>query len=176
MPASIKFSFVDLDQAKAGHDRVMCHEWKNQGRVVTSDEIQRSRCWTQSLATAPTRVTDGATTVSFRTALGAIPFLVLVLPSLAGPCSSEVALVQSQLDAKTQAIIDTARFAQEARRALGLPPLKESSSASNGRRHADASWLAEAIAAMAQARDADRTGDVLLCEQALAAARRAIGK
>jgi hypothetical protein len=29
---------------------------------------------------------------------------------------------------------------------------------------------------MAQARDADRTGDALLCEQALAAARRAISK
>jgi hypothetical protein len=115
-------------------------------------------------------------TVSFRTALGATAFLVSVLPSLAGPCSSEIALIQSQLDAKTQAIIDTARFAQTARSALGLPPPKEGSFAPAGRRHADASWLGEAVAAMAQARDADRTGDALLCEQALAAARRAISK
>ena len=126
--------------------------------------------------TVPAWLTDGAMLLIFRTALGATAFLVSGLPGLAGPCSSEIALIQSELDAKIQAIIDTAGFAQTARSALGLPPPAEGSFAPAGRRYADASWLGEAVAAMAQARDADRTGDAQLCEQAVAAARRVVGK
>jgi hypothetical protein len=117
-----------------------------------------------------------AAVVSFQAPLGAIAFLVSVLPCLAGPCSGEIALVQSQLDAKTQEVINTARFAREARGALGLPPSQGSSFGSAGRRDADASWLGDAVAAMSQAREADHTGDMLLCEQALVAARRAISR
>ena len=43
--------------------------------------------------------------VSFRTAVGAIALLVSGLPALAGPCSGEIAPVQSELDARTLAII-----------------------------------------------------------------------
>ena len=118
----------------------------------------------------------GARKVTLRPALCATAFLMSVLPSIAGPCSTEVDLMQSQIDAKIQAIIDIARYAQEARSALGLPAPEEGSFSPAGRRHADASWLGEAIDAMAQARNADRTGDALLCEQALAAARHAMGR
>jgi hypothetical protein len=115
-------------------------------------------------------------TVSFRAALGAIAFLVSVLPGLAGPCLCEIALIQSQLDAKIEAIIDTARFVHEARSAFGLPPPKGGLIAPAGRTDADASWLGEAVVAMAQAREADRKSDTLLCEQALSAARRMISR
>jgi hypothetical protein len=110
------------------------------------------------------------------TAVGAIALLVSGLPALAGPCSGEIALVQSEFDARTQAIIEAARFAREARAALGLALPHGGSFVSPGRRDADASWLGEAVAAMAEARDADGAGNTRLCEQALAAARRAISR
>jgi hypothetical protein len=117
-----------------------------------------------------------ARTVTFRLALCATAFLLSGLPGHAGPCPDEIAFIQSQIDAKIGTIIDTARFAHDARSALGLSPPKKSSFPPPARSDIDAAWLGEAVAALAKAREADAISDVPLCEQALAAARRAMSR
>ena len=114
-------------------------------------------------------------TISTLTAITAIAIFVSVLPGHAAACSDEIDLMQSQLDTKAAAIMDATRFAREARSALGLPKGTGDSLVVAGTRDSDASWFEEATAALARAREADRTSDVVACEEALAKVRRAIG-
>jgi hypothetical protein len=94
----------------------------------------------------------------------------------AGPCLDEIEKAQDQLDVTITAIIDTARFARDARAAFGLPaaaPLGLPALAGVAR---DGSSIGEAVALLAQAREADRRGDDRACQQAVAEMRRALGR
>src|SRR5262245_66004693 len=108
--------------------------------------------------------------------IGAAAVVLSVRAGHAGPCAEAMERMQAQLDASIAAAIDTARFAREARDAFGLPaPTRGAPTAGAGPRR-DPSWMREAIAALARARDADRSGDNAACEQALGDAQRAIGR
>ena len=100
----------------------------------------------------------------------------LGLPAHAGPCVAEIDQVQALLDARMAATIDSARFAREARQAFGLPPQDGGSLASAERRLHDATWMGDAVVALARAREADRIGDRAACDQALGDLRAAIGR
>jgi hypothetical protein len=106
--------------------------------------------------------------------IGAATLGFPVLPGHTGPCSHEIERMQVQLDTRIAAIVDTARFADEARAAFGLPARTELSAAEGAR--GNATWIGEAVAAMARARDADGTGDVVACQQSLEEVRRIIGQ
>ncbi len=81
--------------------------------------------------------------------------------------------MQARVDAEIEAIIDTARFAREARKAFGLPP-PPGSLATAESAHGNGARIGEAVASMARAREADRAGDDVACERALADVQRAI--
>ena len=83
--------------------------------------------------------------------------------------------MQVKLDARIESLIDTARFARETRGAFGLTPQTKGSLLAAESTRGDSSWIGDAVAAMARARVADRTSDVVACEEALAEVRRAIG-
>jgi hypothetical protein len=92
----------------------------------------------------------------------------------AGPCAEAIDQAQAALDARIEAAIDTARFARDARRAFGLPPQPQG--ATTGGADDGASWMGQAVAALARARDADRDGNSIACEQALGDVKRAISR
>jgi len=96
------------------------------------------------------------------------------LSAHAGPCAQEIERMQARFDARIEATIDTARFARDARSALGLPATKADAVAGADGQRAGA-WMESAVAAMARARESDRTGDQGACERALADVERAIG-
>src|SRR5262245_22276295 len=108
--------------------------------------------------------------------IGAAAVVLSMRAGHAGPCAEAIERMQAQLDAGIAAAIDTVRFAREARDAFGLPaPTRGTPTASEGRRR-DPSWMGDAVAALARARDADRAGDNAACEQALADVQLAIGR
>jgi hypothetical protein len=99
-----------------------------------------------------------------------------VLPGHASPFSDEIDRMQAELDARIEVIIDTARFVREARSAFGLPAPIRGPPASAESPHGDGSWLGLAVVSLARAREADRSGDSVACEQALVDVQRAIGR
>jgi hypothetical protein len=94
----------------------------------------------------------------------------------AGPCAEAIDQAQDALDARIEAAIDAARFARDARRAFGLPAPSQGALATTGGADDGASWMGQAVAALARARDADRDGDSIACEQALGDVKRAISR
>jgi len=105
-------------------------------------------------------------------AIGAAALILSARTGHAGPCAEAIARMQHELDARIEAVIDTARFARDARRALGLPMPTLGTTKSGP--YNDASWMGLAVAALARAYDADRNGDGVGCEQALADLQRAM--
>src|SRR5262249_58374941 len=101
--------------------------------------------------------------------LGAAALAFSARPGHAGACGEAIARTQSELDARIAAVIDTARFAREARSAFGLPAPPQGPVAAVESARRDATSISEAVAALARARGADRTGDD-------AAWRRAVGQ
>src|SRR5262249_57560660 len=83
---------------------------------------------------------------------------------------------EDERDARIEAAIDTDRFARDARRAFGLPEPAQGALATTGGAQDVGSWMGQAVAALARAREADRDGNRIACEQALAEVRRAIGR
>jgi hypothetical protein len=108
--------------------------------------------------------------------LGAAASALSAPAAHAGACGEAIAQTQSALDARIAAVIDTARFARDARRAFGLPvpPPGPVAAAENARR--DATSISEAVAALARAREADRAGDEAACARALADVLQAVGR
>jgi len=109
-------------------------------------------------------------------AIGAAAFALSVQPGHAGPCADVIEWMQADLDARIEAAIDTARFERDARRAFGLPEAKQGVLATTSGSYDSSSWMAQAVAALARARVADRNGDSVACEQALADMQRAIAR
>src|SRR5262249_62336325 len=100
--------------------------------------------------------------------LGAAASALSAPAAHAGACGDAIAQTQSALDARIAAVIDTARFAREARSAFGLPapPAGPVAAVESARR--DATSISEAVAALARAREAERAGDDAACARALA--------
>jgi hypothetical protein len=108
--------------------------------------------------------------------IGAAALVLSVLPGRAGPCSEEIERMQAELDARIETIIDIARFVREARRAFGLPVPTPGRPATAESPHGDGSWMGRAVASMARAREANRSGDGVACAKALADMQRAVGR
>ena len=116
-------------------------------------------------------------TVQYRLAIGATVLVLSMHAAHAGPCAEAIDRMQAELDARIAAVLDTARFARGARGAFGLPVPAQNAPATAERR-SDGSWMGQAVAAMARARAraADRNGDSVACERALAETQHAIGR
>jgi hypothetical protein len=114
-------------------------------------------------------------TIQYRLVIAATALVLSMRAGHAGPCAEAIDRMQAELDARIAAVIDTARFARDARGAFGLPVPTQNAPATAERR-SDGSWMGQAVAAMARAREADRNGDSVLCERALAETQRAIGR
>jgi hypothetical protein len=108
--------------------------------------------------------------------IGAAVFILSSQAGHAGPCAEAIDRMQDELDARIEAVIDAARFARDARRAFGLPAPTQGALATTGGSHDEGSWMGQAVAALARARDADRSSDSVACAQALAEVQRAIGR
>jgi len=108
--------------------------------------------------------------------IGAAALIFSVRTGHAGPCAEPIDRMQAEFDARIEAAIDTARFASDARRAFGLPAPTQRALATTGSPPDEGSWMAQSVAALMRARDADRSGDITACEQALAEVKRAVGR
>jgi hypothetical protein len=95
----------------------------------------------------------------------------------AGPCSHDIDLMQSRVDAKLEAKATTGMGARESTAAMmHRQPTPSSVAAAESKLGEVSSDTVEAVkAAMARARKADLANDKSTCEQALADVQRAIG-
>ena len=107
--------------------------------------------------------------------LSAAALFLPILPSHAGPCSSEVDRMQVKVDARIEAIAGAGPSAKESTAALLNRQPTPGSIAAAEEKLGEGRRMEEAVAALARAREADRTGDKSACERALADAQRAIG-
>src|SRR5262249_38929876 len=107
-------------------------------------------------------------------AIGAAALILSARTGHAGPCAEAIARMQHELDARIEAVIDTARFARDARRALGLPMPTLGTTKSGP--YNDASWMGLAVAALARGGDAGRNRHGGGCGETLAAPPRAISR
>lgn len=108
--------------------------------------------------------------------VSAITLAISTPPALAGPCSHAIVRTQIQVDAKIAASPNAGRFAPESTAArLHRQPTRASVAAAERQVNPDPG-RGIALAALAMAREADREGNSVVCSQALAAARGAIGR
>jgi hypothetical protein len=106
----------------------------------------------------------------------AITLAISSVPALAGPCSHAIVRAQIQIDAKIAAGPNAGRFAPESVGALlHHQPTVASVAAAQRQLDKDPGGRI-ALAALALARSADHEGNLVVCGQALAAARQAIGR
>jgi hypothetical protein len=106
----------------------------------------------------------------------AITLAISTAPAVAGPCSHAIVRAQIQVHAKIAASPSAGRFAPESTAALlHRQPTAGSVAAAERQLNQDPGG-GIALAALALAREADREGDSVVCGQALAAARQAIGR
>ena len=104
--------------------------------------------------------------------VGVAAVLLPILPSHAGPCSSEIDRVQIELDTIFKGMA-LARAPESKAALLHHQPTPASIAAAKeeaGRR------MDEAFAALARAREADRANDKSACDKALADVRRAVSQ
>jgi hypothetical protein len=102
--------------------------------------------------------------------------LASVSVSYAGPCKQEIAQVQSEIDAKREAIARAAPRASESTAATThRQPTPKSIGAAEAKLGVASPENVKAVyEAMTRAREADRNGDRSNCEKALADARRVL--
>ncbi len=106
--------------------------------------------------------------------LSAAAALLPVLPSHAGPCTTEIERMQIEVDAVIEAVAAAGTSARESTAAMLHHQPTPGSIAAAEEEIGDGPRTEEAVAALAKAREADAANDKSACEQALAAARRAI--
>ncbi len=98
-----------------------------------------------------------------------------IVPSFAGPCSSEIDRLQSGVDALIAATAVGGPAGRESTAAMTHRQPTPSSIAAAEARLKEGARTERAKAAMARARAADRAGDTSACQRALADVRREIG-
>jgi hypothetical protein len=104
---------------------------------------------------------------------------VLILSSsaaYAGPCSRAIDRMQARVDAMIEAKAAAGPAGRESRGAMLHREPTPASIAAAEKKLGDGTRVERALAAIAHARAADRTGNKRACERALADARRAIGR
>ncbi|WP_262296735.1 hypothetical protein [Microvirga sesbaniae] len=110
------------------------------------------------------------------------PLSVLTLVALAataaqaGPCGAEIDRLQAAVDARIDTTAGTGPTGRESTAATDHREPTPGSIAMAEARLGDGASNEKALAALGQARAADQAGDRAGCEQALAAARAAIGR
>jgi hypothetical protein len=109
--------------------------------------------------------------------LGAAVVAFSTHPSLANSCSQDIDRAWVQINAKIQARVAAGRSAPQGRMALLHHQPTPSSIAASEQTLVDV-WLPieMAVAALARAREADRTNDLIACEGALAEVQRVMGR
>jgi hypothetical protein len=109
--------------------------------------------------------------------LSAAALATSMVAGYAGPCSHDIDLMQSRVDAKLEAKATTGTGARESGAALmHRQPTPGSIAAAESKLGEVSSHTVEVVeAAMARARKADLANDKSGCEQALADVQRAIG-
>jgi hypothetical protein len=109
--------------------------------------------------------------------LSAAALAASTIAGYAGPCSPEIDRMQARVDAKLEAAAGAAPSAPESSGALlHHQPTPASIAAAESRLGEISPRTVSAVrAAMARARKADRAGDKVACERALAQVQRRIG-
>jgi hypothetical protein len=108
--------------------------------------------------------------------LCAVMLLVSTTASHAGPCTTQIAQVQAQVAARADAIAASGPRAPESTAARLHRQPTPGSIARAVPSVDERSNIEKALAALERAREADRSANAGNCEQALAEARRAIGR
>jgi hypothetical protein len=108
--------------------------------------------------------------------IGTTAIALAILPACFAACPDEIDRLQARLEARIASALDTARFARDARNALGLP-LPAGSAIVGGKDAGDVNaWVSEAAAGIVRAREANIAGDVAACEEALVQVRSALDR
>jgi hypothetical protein len=109
--------------------------------------------------------------------LSAAALATSTVAGYAGPCSHDIDLMQSRVDAKLEADATTGTSARESTAAkMHRQPTPDSLAAAESKLGEVSPDTVKAVeAAMARARKADLANDKSACEQALADVQRAIG-
>jgi hypothetical protein len=108
--------------------------------------------------------------------VSAAAMVFAVLPSRAGPCTSEIDRLQAEVDAKisaTAAVGPTAPQSVDA--TLSHQPTPGSIAAAE-EKLGEGPDMTDAVAALKRAREADNANDKSACDEALADVRRLLGK
>jgi hypothetical protein len=96
-------------------------------------------------------------------------------PGLAGPCTSQIARMQAQVDARIETLAQSTQAAPESTTALLHHQPTPGSIAHAEKKIGEGKGPERAIEALDEARAADRAGDVKACKKALSLARKALG-
>ena len=94
----------------------------------------------------------------------------------AGPCAAEIDQLQAAVDARIDITAGTGETARESTAATAHRQPTPGSIAQAEQSLGEGSGYGQALASLAQAREADRAGDAASCERALDAARSALGR
>jgi hypothetical protein len=115
--------------------------------------------------------------VTVRTLLVSAAAMVLaILPSWAGPCTSEIDRLQAEVDARIAAIAAVGPSApQSVDATLSHQPTPGSIAAAEAKVGAGPG-MTDAVAALKRAREADNANDKSACDEALAEVRSLLGK
>src|SRR5829696_4709477 len=100
--------------------------------------------------------------------------LVMVTEGHAGPCTAAIDVMQSQIDARINAIAGSGPSAPESRAATMHHQPTPGSIVAEESRLGEGAKMEAALAARARARSADSAADITSCERALADAQAAI--
>ena len=109
--------------------------------------------------------------------LSAAAFAASTMAASAGPCSSEIERTQARFDARIEVVAGAGPSAPESSGALiHRQPTPDSIAAAETKLDELSPQMVKAVReAMARARQADQSGDMHACEQALAEVQHAIG-
>lgn len=108
--------------------------------------------------------------------VSAAAMVLAILPTWAGPCTSEIGRLQAEVDAKIAATAATGPTApQSVDATLSHQPTPGSIAAAEEKVGAGPS-MTDALAALKRAREADNANDKSACDEALAEVRSLLGQ
>jgi hypothetical protein len=108
--------------------------------------------------------------------VSAAAMVLAILPSRAGPCTSEIDRLQAEVDAKIAAIAAAGPTAPESVDATLSHEPTPGSLAETEQKLGEGSEMTDAVAALKRAREADNANDKTACDEALADVQSLLGK
>jgi hypothetical protein len=108
--------------------------------------------------------------------VSAAAMVLAILPSRAGPCTSEIDRLQAEVDAKIAAIAAAGPTAPESVDATLSHEPTPGSIAETEQKLGEGSGMTDAVAALKRAREADNANEKSACDEALADVRSLLGK